>query len=122
MAEMKLGKLVHQKGQYYLEVEGKQTLLPFTLPTDEKMLQQLVEQDVEVFYAEPSPVAFRPAKTEQQAAFKFQIVTCYVPAEWLKIITVLHPEDVQAWTRDAVKMRILTQVQADKVTTRPGLK
>lgn len=120
MAETKLGKLVSKRGEYFLEVEGKRISLPFTLPTDEKSLQQLVNQDVEVFFSEPAIAAFRPVKRDVQKLFKHPIVTCYVPADVFKIAKTLGAADLVIWTRDAVAKGALTQEQAKRILQRPA--
>jgi hypothetical protein len=115
MAETKKGKLRGQRGKYYLEVEGQQVPLPFTLPEDEKTLQQLVGQDVEVFYSKPTVVAFRPVEIEVQEALKHIIFTCYVPRDEFKISRSLAVENLQQWAQDAVKQGALTEEFADQL-------
>lgn len=113
---VKQGKLGGKRGKFFLEVEGKQTALPFTLTTDNKTLEQLVGQDIEVFYAEPQVVAFRPVKAELAAALRNIIIICYVPADPFKISQPIARENVKQWTADAVKQGALTPELAEQLT------
>lgn len=58
------GKVICEKGKYYLEVAGKKEELPVGLLTDEAFLKGQVDQEVDVFYSTPKSfvAAIRPKK------------------------------------------------------------
>jgi hypothetical protein len=44
------GKVISEKGKYYLEVEGERQELPMGMGIDEAQLGELASQEVEVLY------------------------------------------------------------------------
>ncbi|MFC2172309.1 hypothetical protein ACFLU6_06715 [Acidobacteriota bacterium] len=51
--ERRIGKVVHEKGKYFVEVEGKREELAGGIIVEGRKIEDLVGQEVEVLYSEP---------------------------------------------------------------------
>lgn len=75
------GKVSFREGQYYLETQGKQQLIPIGPHVDAANLKALVGQQVEVLYSEPHSFIAGFVAIAPDPAIKFpRRILCYIPA------------------------------------------
>ena len=72
----KVGKVVHEGGKFFLNVDGQKSELPLGLGANEKQLRALVDQEVEVLYSEP--IRFVVALVPRIP--RIPHILCYMPA------------------------------------------
>ena len=79
----KTGKVIHNKGKYYLEVEGKHQIINEKALSNPAELKNLAGKNVEVTYSTGQKLF--PVRITASEAKKPIPLTCYVPpAEMLK--------------------------------------
>jgi len=73
------GTVVLKDGIYFLEVEGKQHVIPVGANVQLAQLKELVGKKVDVLYSEPK--SFIVGLAQSGAAVRPPLILCYIPAD-----------------------------------------
>ena len=76
-----MGTVVFKDGNYFLEVEGKQKVIPIGPQVDTSQLKELVGQKVEILHSEPQSFVVGLTLAGQKPGIKGPRITCYIPVD-----------------------------------------
>jgi hypothetical protein len=133
------GKVIHESGKYFLEIDNKRHELTPELSGGEDALKAIVGQEVEVLYAKPTPVALavkgkvritcylvmspeqlghvHPIEATVKAQLGADVIrlrpTCYVPAPW--VIKGVEEQVRENLARELHAQGIISQEVYDKL-------
>jgi hypothetical protein len=102
------GKVSFRDGQYYLETQQKQQLIPIGPHVDPANLKALVGQQVEVLYSEPHSFIAGFVAVAADPAIKFRRILCYIPA----------PIDLGGVIEEGVRVGLAKQFLKDGVLSK----
>lgn len=105
-----IGTVAFKDGNYFLEVEGKQNVIPVGPHIDKAQLKELVGQKVDILYSEPkSFVIGIVGKTERRPR-----ILCYVPADF-SIFGVIEEKARAGLAKQLFEEKYLDKVNYEKL-------
>jgi len=89
--ETRTGKMAYRDGKYFVEMEGRDEELPVGVLADEAQFRELVGQQVEVLYSEPT--RFVVGVVAKVPRIRCYYILCYYPKDiWERHFGPVFPE------------------------------